>query len=184
MEQKEEWRDIAGYEGLYQVSDFGRVKSLAKSWRSGKNNYLSTKPETIIAFYWAGASRGYKYVSLCHKNKEKKIAIHRIVAATFHPNPMGLPEANHLNGVKSDCRASNLEWASKSRNRQHAYDTGLRFARSGSSHAGAKLSDADVLAIRAEYAAGGVTMRKLGDKFGVVNSAIYKVVHYATRPNI
>ena len=95
----EEWRDIDGYEGLYQVSNLGRVKSL---------NYNHTGTEKIMKPYkntW-----GYLKVSLSKERKNKLISIHRLVAKAFISNPDNLPQVNHINEVKTDNRAVNLEW--------------------------------------------------------------------------
>lgn len=98
---QEIWKDIKGYEGLYQISNFGRVK------RNG--NIL--KPID---------SHGYKYVHLCNKNHERKNhAIHRLVALTFIYNPSNLPQVNHIDGDKSNNLITNLEWVTATENAYH-----------------------------------------------------------------
>lgn len=100
----ERWADIEGFEGLYQVSDQGNVRSL----RTGKN--LSTNSKT------AG---GYVPVQLHKNGKPKRTVIHRLVAAAFVDGEG--PEVNHKNGCKTDNRAENLEWVTRSENVTHAY---------------------------------------------------------------
>lgn len=70
-------------------------------------------------------TRGYLFVALRIEGKAQNRFIHRLVAQAFLPNPLGLPEVNHKNGIKADCRRENLEWVTHAQNMQHAYATGL-----------------------------------------------------------
>jgi hypothetical protein len=97
----EEWRDVKGYEGLYQVSSLGRVKSLNYR-RSGKEKVLSTTHHPD----------GYIRSSPFAPDK-RTIAIHRLVAQSFIPNPLNKPEVHHKNGKRDDNRLSNLMWATR-----------------------------------------------------------------------
>lgn len=98
------WKDIEGYEGLYQVSNQGRVKSLN---RKVANAMFSVKEHIVKE---ADNGRGYKFVSLWENNKEKKYYIHRLVALTFIPNPNGYKYINHKDEDKSNNHVYNLEW--------------------------------------------------------------------------
>ena len=83
---KEEWRDIRGYEGKYQVSNLGRIKSL--NYRgTGKEGILSPTPN----------KKGYLVIGLYKNNKQNKKRVNRLVAQAFIPNPDNLPQVNHLN---------------------------------------------------------------------------------------
>ena len=93
------WRDIKGYEGKYQVSNIGEVRSL--NYRGG--GYIKKLRQ------WTNKD-GYKYVRLYKNGKHNIYKVHRLVAQTFIPNPNNLPQVNHINEVKTDNRASNLEW--------------------------------------------------------------------------
>ena len=108
------WKDIPGYEGLYQVSDCGRIKSL---------NYRRTKQECIMK---PRVAHGYQYVKLFKDKLRKLVKVHRLVAQVFIPNPDNKPEVNHINGIKTDNRAENLEWTTHSENQLHAYRNGLQ----------------------------------------------------------
>lgn len=110
----EEWKDIKGYEGLYQISNFGRVKSLRRKSQR-KNGVIYCINEKILK----GGNNGLNYfkVQLRDKNSNKKYAyIHRLVAKHFIPNPQNKPCINHLDCNPSNNRAENLEWCTKKEN--------------------------------------------------------------------
>ena len=106
------WKDIKGYEGLYQVSNLGKVKSLL-GW-NGKTYY---KREKILKPY---IQKGYLRVNLFKKNKGNKYLVHRLVAETFIPNPNKLPEVNHKDENPGNCGVSNLEWCTRLYNIQYS----------------------------------------------------------------
>lgn len=97
---EEVWKDVKGYEGLYQVSNLGRVKSLGfDKWHKGR----ILKP--------AFDSKGnYLFVGLHKDGKVTQRNVHRLVAESFIPNPNSLPCVNHINEIKTDNRSNNLEW--------------------------------------------------------------------------
>jgi hypothetical protein len=118
MENQEEvWKDIDGYEGLYQVSNLGRVKSLPRFVRN-KSSHFFTKEKILKP----SNTKGYSYVSIRKDNIANQCKIHRLVCLAFLPNPENKRTVNHINGIRSDNRLCNLEWATDSENLKHSYD--------------------------------------------------------------
>lgn len=112
----EEWRDIKGYEGMYQVSDAGLVRSLD---REVNGKFLKGR---ILSCY---SKHTYPAVVLCNEKGKKHVRVHRIVAETFLENPYNLPEVNHIDGNKNNNHVDNLEWCTHRENAEHAWRTGL-----------------------------------------------------------
>ena len=110
----EEWRDIIGWEGLYQVSNLGRVKSLPRLHKSVHGEYLSK--ERILSPRVCGGQREYLSVALYRGKGAVQRKIHRLVAMAFISNPKGYKEVNHIDENKRNNMASNLEWCSRSYN--------------------------------------------------------------------
>lgn len=106
----ETWRDIPGYEGLYKVSDLGRVKKINKDYQ-------------IVMKSWEAGE--YQVVRLSKNNIQEDIGIHRLVAMAFIPNPENKAQVNHIDGDKFNNTLTNLEWVTPSENMKHAYRTGL-----------------------------------------------------------
>lgn len=121
-EKIEIWEDITGYEGLYQVSDLGNIKSLSKE--VSNRNGVFVKKDKVLKKYQD--KDGYNTVNL-YKNKEKKLyKVYRIVATQLIPNPENKPTVNHINSIRSDDRKVNLEWNTYSENNKHAFDFGFQ----------------------------------------------------------
>ena len=108
----ETWKNIKGYEGLYQVSNMGRVKSLERKDSLGrivKERVLKTAPN----------AQGYPIVSLCAGGRQKIFKVHRLVCQAFHKNPENKPCVNHIDENKTNNCASNLEWCTYAENNSH-----------------------------------------------------------------
>ena len=108
--QQEQWKPIAECNGIYHISNHGRVKS----YKWGKE--LILKPATI---------KGYLAIGIWVNNKHKLHKIHRLVALAFIPNPDNKPQVNHKDGNKLNNHVDNLEWMTNQENIQHAWSTGL-----------------------------------------------------------
>lgn len=169
------WKPIPDFD-KYEVSNFGRVKSLQERWRKPR----ILKPATNY--------KGYLLVQLCINGKGKNFRVHRLVALAFIPNPEGKPEINHRDGCRLNNFVGNLEWVTSSENQRHAYLTGLQVAMQGEKHANAKLTNQQVLYIKENPL--DLTNVKLAEMFSVDSATIsliqrgkrWKQVEGAVRP--
>lgn len=109
---EEEWKEISGYEGLYEVSNYGRIKSLEKSYKiCGKAIYH--RNEIILK---QKKSRNYKCVELNANGKSKYFQVHRLVAQAFIPNTHNKPYIDHIDGNPTNNNSSNLRWVTHKEN--------------------------------------------------------------------
>ena len=108
----EQWKDIEGYEGRYQVSNLGRVKSLPILKRNGNGYYWTKEKIRRLKIN----EDGYQAITLVENSKFKTYTIHRLVATAFIENPNNYSEVNHIDEIKTNNRVDNLEWCT------HAYN--------------------------------------------------------------
>jgi len=164
----EQWKDIDGYEGLYQVSNFGRVKSfvVTKKGRIRKGVPALGYPQVQLKGNGDGSFETGK--------------IHRLVAIAFIPNPDNLPEVNHIKGDRGDCRAWRLEWSTASDNMKHAYrelgKVNNLANQKGESHYNAKFKKEDILNIR-ELAQQGKTPTEIANLYNERTGAICRIIN-------
>jgi len=166
------WKDVTGFEGLYQVSNMGRVKSFCQDKIHGQ-----------ILRPWHD-NNGYLKVNLYRDGKCKTMYVHRLVAKAFLPRQPGKDEINHKSGVRDDPRPENLEWCTAGENLLHCYRVLGRDAHPphvfGEAHSMSKLTEEDVKEIRKLYATGEWTQVELGRMFGVAANTISVVVNRKT----
>ena len=112
------WKQIEGYEGIYEVSNFGRVKRLLITLHS------RFYKEKILTNCFNNRT-GYCFVALRKNDKDKNYSVHRLVAQAFIPNPSNLSDVNHIDGNKLNNNIDNLEWCTRSQNLKHALQIGL-----------------------------------------------------------
>lgn len=114
----EQWKDVPGYEGLYQCNALGQVRSLARTVLDSCGR-VRTIPNKLLKPF--KDHQGYLLVGLCHSGKVSNISVHRIVASAFIPNPNKLPQVNHIDCNKENNNVENLEWVTAKENTYHAY---------------------------------------------------------------
>lgn len=120
---KEVWKDIKGYEGYYEISNLGRVKSLKRHCANKYRRYISNKKIILRQCF---TSTGYKYVNLTKNKKSKSFKVHRLVGFAFLGEPpKGKEIINHIDGNPINNNANNLEWCNQKENIQHALKSGL-----------------------------------------------------------
>lgn len=120
------WKDVVGWEGLYKVSNQGRVKSLERITIQ-KNGRVYHKKERILKPAGGDSTGGYLYVYLYQDGRGgENCAVHRLVAIAFIPNPDNKPEVNHKDGVRYNDWAYNLEWATSSENQMDVVRNGRK----------------------------------------------------------
>lgn len=119
MFTEEVWKDIKGYEGYYQISNYGRVASIQRTFIC-----KDKKPQTrhFMILKPTKEKHGYMLIKLTKNDNHKGFLIHRLVAQAFIPNANNKPEVNHINGNKEDNRVPNLEWVNRSENMRHRID--------------------------------------------------------------
>jgi len=115
----EEWKDVSGYEGFYQISNLGRIHSVGRHLEDtlGRKRFWSARITTN-----GSDGSGYPKVELSKAGIIKTLLVHRLVAAAFVPNPDNLPVVNHIDEDKTNCRSNNLEWVTNAGNIQDWFD--------------------------------------------------------------
>lgn len=174
MSTEIEWKDIPGYEGLYQVSDGGEVKSLQRVVIR-KNGRRMPVTESMVSQIID--SSGYRSICLHRSGKRSTARIHKLVAIVFIGDCQAKAEVNHKNGIKTDNRLSNLEYCTRSENVQHAYDTHL--TPKGEEHYCAKLNWDKVRQIRSMRTT-GLSYSELARLFNVSPGSILCIVKIKT----
>lgn len=166
------WKDIEGYEGKYQISTFGRVKSMERKSRNRCGSYV--RKEKILKPI--NHRQGYLKVNI---NRNKRDFIHRLVAKTFIPNPLNKEQVNHIDDNKSNNFINNLEWVTNGENVKKAYETGRIKKLCGELNPSATLTLDKVKIIRSKFKS-GLKMKNIANEFNVSYSAINRIINNET----
>lgn len=169
--QEEVWKDVVDFEGFYRVSNLGRVMSI----KFNKEKILKPSLE-----------RYYKIV-LKNKGLKKTAKVHRLVAIAFIPNPENKPQVNHINGIKTDNRLTNLEWVTSSENCIHAMVTKLYVNKGcknkyGENHPASKITNDTVLRIRELKSS--LSVSEIASMFGLKYKNVYSILSRTTWKHI
>lgn len=159
----EDWRPVVGYEGLYDVSNFGRVRTVQAGYRKAPMTILKTPNDGR-----------YLRCGLWKEGKCEAVLVHRAVARAFLGDSSSDAQVNHIDGDKTNNRLENLEWVTPKGNQDHAVRTGLRL--SGEDHVFSKLTAEDVREIKLALAHGerGATLAR---KYNVTKANISSIKH-------
>lgn len=184
VEEQEVWKPVKEYEGIYDVSNKGRVRSY--HW-IGKPGKLSTVPRVLNLI----TTGRYPRIVLVKGDNKTHTRVHQLVAKAFIPNPEDKATVNHIDGDKHNNCVENLEWATQSENNYHKYRTGLDSVsdrhrkimsecRLGEKHPNTTFKERDIIKIRKLYSTGDYTQREIGDMYNVCNGTIGCIIRRET----
>lgn len=180
---KEKWRDVVGYEGLYQVSNLGRIKSLYHFPANKIGNDDKSKSRILRQGKATHGRTNDCYVVVLCKNKIKKTSnVHRLVAIAFIPNPLNKPHINHIDGNPLNNICTNLEWCTPKENTQDALRRGT--FKEGENGPNASFTNRQVLEIRKEFNGRYGEITKLAIKYGISASTMQAMIKRKTYKNI
>ena len=163
----ESWKDVKGYEGFYQVSNKGQVKSLERLTEA-KPGVLRKVSKRILK---PGInSSGYYSVVLCRNGKRKSVTVHRIVAEAFIPKKAKKKDINHIDGNKRNNDSFNLEWCTESENSRHARDNNL-------TKNSTKLTKEQAEEIKGIYRSGNFTQKEIANKYNTIQQNVSLIVN-------
>lgn len=169
---EETWKDIPGYEGLYQITEGGKVRNLDRKVKIYSKTFI--RKGRILKFHISCG--GYYSLRLTGHDHHKCYFLHRLMAMTFIPNPNGYKVVNHIDCNKLNNAISNLEWCTTAQNNQHSYDNGRN---PGSK----KISFKQVCEIRALRKHLKMPNRTLAAMYGAHEDYISMIVHNRLRVN-
>jgi len=175
---QEIWKDVNGYEGLYQVSNLGRVRSLGRINRRGVS-----MPARIMK-----PSKNPKGYLICTLTSIDGIrtaySVHRLTISAFKDNPENLPQINHIDTDKTNNKINNLEWCDGFYNMRHAFDNGVYKNRVGEVNGMAKMTSDKVIKMRNLYATGKYNQKEISMMFGMSHSVTNSILNRKTWKHI
>jgi predicted XRE-type DNA-binding protein len=175
------FKDVKGYEGFYQVSNLGNVRSLERKVAHRKKGYWQVLKERILKP--GNNGKGYLYLTFRKEGEAKNQTIHRLVANAFLDNPENKRCVNHKDGNKLNNKVSNLEWNTHIENMQHAYKTGLR-NQTGEKNHSTNLKDIEVCQIKDLLNSKRFYQREIGKFYGVTRATITGIARGKTWKHI
>jgi len=180
IEKIEKWELVKGFEGFYEISNFGRVKSLDRIIKS-KNQHGECFTKIKQKILSPGINNhGYCNVVLQNNGYKKTLTIHQLVAIAFIPNPENKPQVNHIDGDKTNNNDWNLEWSTNSENQLHSYNV----LKTKPSNGNRKLLDSEISEIRNLYNTNKCTRKELQEKYSMSKSTIHSIVNNISWANI
>ena len=170
------WKSIEGYEGLYEVSNLGNVKSLERQVLGKLASYTRSVKERILKL--KTSKYGYLEVSLHKEGKLSTKRVNRLVAIAFINNVNNYPQVNHIDGNKLNNHIDNLEWVTCKKNINHAVESGLT-NQSNDKNNHSKLTKEDVIKIR-QLISEGMMQKDVAKLYNMSTSGIYSIYHKIT----
>lgn len=172
------WRPVVGFETSHEVSNFGRVRTIAREYAGLHGLVRRIIPRELEQ--WKNR-RGYPMVSLWIFNRGTQRVVHRLVAYAFlGPPPSPRHQVNHRDGAKTNNRLDNLEWVTPQENIRHAFDTGLNRGPVGELSPNSKLTAEDIRNIRRTVAEGRATHRQIEAAYGISHGQVSRIVRRHT----
>jgi hypothetical protein len=168
MNNQEEWRDVDWSDGIYQVSNLGRVRSKERVVIRSDGRNLTVRAKILRQ----NKNQGYPSVKMMKNRIGTTVKVHRLIAKAFIPNPENKKNINHIDGSRDNNSISNLEWCTFSENTKHAYKTGAMTPKKGSENGYAKLTERDIMKIKEMLSSKSVTHREIALKFNVARTTV------------
>jgi hypothetical protein len=169
------WRSVKGYEGMYEVSTYGNVRSVSRKVPHKRHGFVSVKSKVLKP---ATDTCGYFRVALSNtKNSLCTKKVHRLVAESFVDGDNSL-EVHHVDGDKKNNHVTNLKWVTRSQNIKENYNLGIQKPLKGESNGNSKLTEEQVKEIRLSYKPYEFGYKKLADKYGVDKKTIIDIVKF------
>lgn len=170
--KQEVWKNIKGFDGIYQISNQGRVKSVERV-EIMKTGVKRKRKETIRKA--TETEKGYLIVNLGGRNSGGNYRVHRLVAEAFISNKKELPEVNHIDLNKKNNSVENLEWVSRVENVRHAIGHGKKGGGKGQKNFNVKLNEKKVIKIREMLKNKNIQIKEIALKMGVSPSSIQAI---------